>query len=287
MKSKLLLLSLICVLLAGTSVFAQQDPDDAGIADTVALELTVDTVAMTAHLECWVFADNSIAGLSAGFSWADSPTDHFVMDSGYVTDLVSTNTGAQFVYESNDVSVTNANERFLIGAIAFGGEIPGDGSGRRLFGVWDFSITTWGGFDVDGIVIDTSVFSSGSEFLFSYYGDIDWVPQFAGKVFFGNPALDANDGADEPLPSSYALNQNYPNPFNPTTEIAFALPSKADVTLKIYNILGQEVTTLVDKAMNAGNHVVQWDASENATGVYFYKIEAGDFTETRKMMLLK
>jgi len=83
------------------------------------------------------------------------------------------------------------------------------------------------------------------------------------------------------------LNQNYPNPFNPTTEIAFDLPNKTDVKLSIFNILGQKVATLVDKNMLAGSYTVQWDAGEAATGVYFYKLEADNFTETRKMMLLK
>jgi hypothetical protein len=95
-------------------------------------------------------------------------------------------------------------------------------------------------------------------------------------------------GRIEPeLPREFSLSQNYPNPFNPTTEINFALPSACDVSLEIYNITGQRVTTLVDSYLEAGQHSVLWDASSNASGVYFYRLTAGEFTETKKMMLLK
>ncbi len=95
-------------------------------------------------------------------------------------------------------------------------------------------------------------------------------------------------GRIEPeLPKDFSLGQNYPNPFNPTTEINFALPTACDVSLEVYNITGQRVTTLVDEVREAGQHSVLWDASTNASGVYFYRLSAGEFTETKKMMLLK
>jgi len=89
------------------------------------------------------------------------------------------------------------------------------------------------------------------------------------------------------LPNQFALSQNYPNPFNPTTEIAFDLAKNGHVSLTVFNVLGQQVTTLVDRDMEAGSHTVQWDASGVSSGVYFYRIQAGDFNSTKKMMLLK
>ncbi len=85
----------------------------------------------------------------------------------------------------------------------------------------------------------------------------------------------------------YSLKQNYPNPFNPTTNISFIIPEKSNVKLSVFNILGQEVMSLVDQSLDAGNHTVKFDASPLSSGVYFYKIEAGNFTESRKMMLMK
>ncbi|MFQ6008933.1 MAG: T9SS type A sorting domain-containing protein, partial [Candidatus Zixiibacteriota bacterium] len=80
---------------------------------------------------------------------------------------------------------------------------------------------------------------------------------------------------------------NYPNPFNPTTEISFILPNAMDVKLEVYNIIGQRVTTLVNERLEAGKHVVQWDGSEVASGVYLYRLTTADYAETKKMLLLK
>jgi len=89
------------------------------------------------------------------------------------------------------------------------------------------------------------------------------------------------------VPVAFALEQNYPNPFNPTTSIEFSVPSTSQVQLKVYNLLGQEVSTLVNGEMKAGYHAVTFDASRLASGVYLYKITAGNFVSTRKMVLMK
>ncbi len=89
------------------------------------------------------------------------------------------------------------------------------------------------------------------------------------------------------LPLHFALHQNYPNPFNPTTKIGYALPSAQYVSLKIYDMLGREVTTLVDEKKQAGTYTAQWDATDVASGMYFYKLTAGTFVQTKKMLLLK
>ena len=89
------------------------------------------------------------------------------------------------------------------------------------------------------------------------------------------------------VPQDFALRQNYPNPFNPETHIAFSLPVDSRVELSIFNVLGQKVTTLVNTEMAAGYHHVTWNAAKAPTGVYFYAIKAGEFTATRKMVLMK
>jgi len=95
------------------------------------------------------------------------------------------------------------------------------------------------------------------------------------------------DKKDAPIPTVYGLAQNHPNPFNPITEINYALPKDSRVRLEIYNILGQKVTTLVDQTQRAGYKSARWDAESLSSGIYFYRLQAGDFVQTRKMVLLK
>jgi photosystem II stability/assembly factor-like uncharacterized protein len=90
----------------------------------------------------------------------------------------------------------------------------------------------------------------------------------------------------EVLPTSFELSQNYPNPFNPSTTIKYAVPQKTDVSIKIYNSVGELVTTLVNEVKPAGNYEVNWNANV-ASGIYFYRIDAGEFNSVRKMVLLK
>jgi len=89
------------------------------------------------------------------------------------------------------------------------------------------------------------------------------------------------------LPSSYMLHQNYPNPFNPSTRIAFDLPDNSRVSLKIFDVLGREVATLLDEQMEAGRHLVSWNADGMPSGVYFVRLDAGPFSGTRKLLLMK
>jgi methionine-rich copper-binding protein CopC len=94
------------------------------------------------------------------------------------------------------------------------------------------------------------------------------------------------------LPTEFALAQNYPNPFNPSTEISFSLPVASQVQLTVFNVLGQKVTTLLDEQMAAGEHTVTWDGHNSdgasvSSGVYFYRISANSFSQTKKMMMLK
>ncbi|MFC2092542.1 T9SS type A sorting domain-containing protein [Bacteroidota bacterium] len=88
-------------------------------------------------------------------------------------------------------------------------------------------------------------------------------------------------------PSDYKLYQNYPNPFNPVTTIKFDIPKSSFVKLVVYNSLGKEVATLVNKKLNAGSYEVNWDGSDYSSGMYFYKMASDDYLQTKKMMLIK
>lgn len=89
------------------------------------------------------------------------------------------------------------------------------------------------------------------------------------------------------IPDNFTLYQNYPNPFNPATIISWQLPVGSHVTLKIYDLLGREITTLVDKEFEAGKYETVFDASEYSSGIYLYRLTASDFISSGKMQLIK
>ena len=201
--------------------------------------------------------------------------------------------------------------------------LPADGKMEDFLG-WSVSIS--GDYAVVGAHAykDNSADSTGSAYIFKRDGtnwdeavqlfafdkqEVDFfgfsVSIYNGRVIVGAIWDDDNNaeesgsayvysdiivGIDDErvgLPAEYTLSQNYPNPFNPETIITYALPSPREVSLIIYDIRGRNVAQLVNGLMPAGYHSAVWDASRFSSGIYFYRIQAGDFVQTRKMVLLK
>ena len=150
------------------------------------------------------------------------------------------------------------NYGFLVTAVDAGG------SGDLI------KITIWDKLDGDRVI----------------YDNLTMNPLAGGYInIINSPFAKGND--EMTLPQNYKLEQNYPNPFNPSTTIKFSVPEEAFVTLKIYDILGNEVTTLIDKKEAPGSYEVSFNASKLVSGVYIYALRAGSFTETKKMILMK
>lgn len=130
---------------------------------------------------------------------------------------------------------------------------------------------------IGGVVSSPEVFNN-----VIYYGSLD------GKVYAVTNTISAVDKqqGNMALPSEYSL-QNYPNPFNPSTNISYAIPASGNISLKIYNVLGQKIATAFQGFQKAGAYTVNFDASRFASGVYLYRLQAGQFSETKTMVLMK
>jgi len=107
------------------------------------------------------------------------------------------------------------------------------------------------------------------------------------EVWYNETPTGMGISDDAPIASSYELGQNYPNPFNPTTHIRFNIPETGNTKLTVFNIMGEAVANLVDGVVPAGGHTVSWNAANMPTGVYFYRMESGNFSQTRKLLLVK
>ncbi|TFB11225.1 T9SS type A sorting domain-containing protein [Candidatus Marinimicrobia bacterium MT.SAG.2] len=140
------------------------------------------------------------------------------------------------------------------------------------FNVWDWSM-----------LIVPSVLYDGTSYHLWYTG------LASGQKFQIGYATSISVGiADEGVvPEKYELSQNYPNPFNPETVIRYSIPKAEEVSLVVYNLIGEEVAHLIDERKPAGSYTVKWNASNISSGIYFYRLQAGDFVLTRKMVLLK
>ena len=141
-------------------------------------------------------------------------------------------------------------------------------------GIWDSGLLA---------IDETFTFVFTTEGVFPYHCNPH--PWMVDTIVVGNPT--GIDDQSPSIPNQIELSQNYPNPFNAKTAIEYALPFDSHVRIIIYNLLGQSIETLVDRDQSAGHHQVLWDAADVPTGVYFYRIEAAEFTATRKMLLAK
>ena len=132
-----------------------------------------------------------------------------------------------------------------------------------------------------GTSVQTNVQISAVSGVETYY------PSFTKGIISIAVPTAVEENLNGALPGQFALTQNYPNPFNPTTNIGFALPTAGHVKLEIFNVLGQLVKTLVDNNLGAGFHDVEYDASNQASGIFFYRLTHQNGVETKKMVLLK
>jgi hypothetical protein len=147
----------------------------------------------------------------------------------------------------------------------------------------DIVADTSGNVYLTGLTRSADFPAAGAGFDHTHNG---WEDIFVARLSLDMTPVEPEDGEAE-LPKLFALHQNHPNPFNSTTEIRYDLGQPVHVTLSVYNILGAEVATLVDKDLETRSYQTYWDAGDLASGVYFCVLEAGEFRQVKKMVLLK
>jgi hypothetical protein len=158
-----------------------------------------------------------------------------------------------------------------------------DNGGNEIWSIRDHAQPGWVRNDLWGAAWDKEKYLITAGVARQYDGGKRYV--VVQKWFV--PGVTGVEHKPNTNPENYELYQNYPNPFNPTTTIRFTIPHRSNVTLKVYDMLGKEIATLVDEEKNPGSYEVKFDASNLPSGVYFYKIKAGEFTQTKKMILMK
>ena len=114
----------------------------------------------------------------------------------------------------------------------------------------------------------------------------EYVAEFCQNIVVTGPPVNIDNNTPK-HPYEFQLSQNFPNPFNPTTKIVFSIPQKIHVRLSVWNTLGEKIATLVDETRPAGNHTVTFNASDIASGLYFYRLEAGSYIIIKKMLLMR
>ena len=194
-------------------------------------------------------------GVAGDVNWIDA----FNVESDVVVDVLTETRGIAIV--PNVQNLPSAIHRTL----------P---NGNKIFfaGYWTYAVNT-----ATNINMPT----------YNWLGFTNESPAYQALLWFGIPIITDVENTTGSLPTKFNLAQNYPNPFNPSTKISWQSPVGSWQTIKVYDVLGNEVATLVNEEKPAGNYEVNFNSSHLASGIYFYRLQAGSFVQTKKMILIK
>lgn len=273
------------VLLMALGAYAQ-DPGarDSLIIDTINVAYLPD--GGTRYVHVYFRTDDSVMFVNLPFTWTSR--DNLIIPGH----TVWRETFTQWDEHYDTLLVTQRLLRQVAWADIGGADNPPlHTSNQRLWGM-DLRFVIFPGAAPQFVWIDTVRDPiNGSVAYAGPNGNWEFIPAFKNGYLRYADATGIGD-APEVLPTEIALKQNYPNPFNPETNIEFQLPTATNVTLEVFNLLGQKVTTLVSGYRDAGYHTVRWNGTNDSgelvpSGVYFYRMTADDFVKTNKMIMLR
>ena len=275
-----------------------------------------------AHLDS-VFDDSDIFlgdSLTYGFSISNNLINGYILGGELFLNSVSDSNGfSSIIVTATDIGLSSVSDTFLVTIVpvndppsAFQLLEPADQIVLSSIDTIDFIWKSSFDVDNDQLQYELRMFDSSWDTTFSNLADttfefltgnrlqLSTIYQWTVSVFdgfvsvaspdtfsFTTPEPNGLSDLDKFIPKVFALRQNYPNPFNPETTISFDLPKAEKVTLRVFDILGREVLALVDEQMPAGSHNVTLNASTLSSGIYLYRIQAGNYIRTRRMVLLK
>jgi len=275
------LLSIFC-LISFNLTLAQ----DSGVKDTCYVDRITKVLPSTqVVMNVYIVNDEELGGFTIPLEFPDSATDlDITCDSISFAGTRITNSDAK----SDQSSIKNDKNKLIVYAIwVLTTPVlqPGNVASGPVAKIYFTTGSSWD--STRYVPVDTTLWPPVVE--------LEFVPSATGIGFmpvFWKGALEVREVNTPSIPTVFSLSQNYPNPFNPKTLIRFTLPKDSWVNMEVYNILGQRVKTLVDEKLTAGVKEVEWDSKgdnglEVASGIYFYRIKADDFSDIKKMVMLK
>ncbi len=199
-----------------------------------------------------------------------------VMYSLTVSKASKTGAGLDIAVRSGTLAPVSSNIHLSNGELTHNNNLPmSSGSITVQFNYTAGSSVTIDTIWANGLATNSNGQTSGD----------DWNWANSKRVVVRNPSAVINISGE--VPGSYSLTQNYPNPFNPSTKIGFSLPKNSEVKLSVFDINGKEVSVIVNGALNSGKYEADWNAVNLSSGIYFYTLKTADFTDTKRMILLK
>jgi hypothetical protein len=272
------LLSIFC-LISFNLALAQ----DSGVKDTCYVDRIMKVLPGTqVIMNVYIVNDTNLGAYTIPLAFPDTATIlDITLDS--VSFVGTRSEAAQ--YKTDASSIDNAKNRVNVFAVWFTGDLaPGNVASGPVAKIYFTTGSSWD--STRYVPVDTILWPPIQELEFTPVSGNGFMP------VFWKGALEVREVNTPSKPTVFSLSQNYPNPFNPKTLIKFTLPKDSWVKMEVYNILGQKVKTLVDERLTAGVKEVEWDSKgdnglEVASGIYFYRIKADDFSDIKKMVMMK
>lgn len=268
---------------------------------TVSHNTALQGLDFAAQGDLWVFVAVNVGAIistDGGANWAPVNPDFIISETNIINgDIYGSTFG---MYKLNAANEWELNVTGWPGVNPFwatGKAITGNGQAVFAYaqGLLESSVyqsddngASWhlvaGDFPTDGTFVLNEFLAADQNFVYCYYYPLD---QAQAGIYRAPLAPTAIEDDTHGFPGSFELTQNYPNPFNPSTRISYQLPAANNVTLKVYDVLGREVQTLVNEFQSAGRHTVSFNAQHLSSGVYLYTITTGNFQASKKMLLVE